>query len=97
MVVVLAGAATMLLKAAGPVLVGGRELPARLIRLVNCLAPALFAALIVTQAFGGDHAVRVDERAIGLAAGVTAVWLRAPIVVAVVAAAAVTAVARQLT
>ena len=53
-VVLIAGATSMLLKAAGPVLVGGRALPPRLVSLVECLAPALFAALIVTQVVGGN-------------------------------------------
>ena len=42
--VVLVGAATVALKAAGPVLLGGRELPARVRVLVGLLAPALLAS-----------------------------------------------------
>jgi hypothetical protein len=38
--VALIGAATVVLKAAGPVLLGGRELPARVRVLVGLLAPA---------------------------------------------------------
>ena len=93
-VVAIAGVASVLMRAAGPVLVGGRALPARVVALVEGLAPALLAALIVTQTFGGDREVRLDERSLGLAAGVLAVALRAPVVVVVVAAATTTAIAR---
>ena len=57
--VVLVGAATVALKAAGPVLLGGRELPARVRVLVGLLAPALLAALVVTQTLASDRHVVV--------------------------------------
>ncbi len=90
------GTATMALKAAGPVLLGGRELPPRVRGVVDLLAPALLAALVVTQAVGGDRRLVLDERLFGLAAAAVAVRLRAPILVVVVIAAAVTALARAL-
>lgn len=95
-VVLIAGATSMLLKAAGPVVVGGRALPPRLVSLVECLAPALFAALIVTQVFGGNRELHLDERALGLAAGLIAVYLKAPVVLVVTSAALVTALVRLL-
>lgn len=94
-VVAIAGAATFALKAAGPVLLGGRELPAPVLGVVSLLAPALLAALVATQLLGGDRELVVDERLVGLAAAVVALVLRAPIlVVVVVGAAAATALAR---
>jgi len=55
------------------------------------LAPALLAALVVTQALGGDNGgFAVDARLAGLAAGAAALVLRAPLL-AVIAVAAVTA------
>jgi branched-subunit amino acid transport protein len=90
------GAATVVLKAAGPVLLGGRELPARVRRLVGLLAPALLGALVVTQTLASDRHVVVDARLAGVAAAALSLWLRAPILVAVVLAAAVTAVIRVL-
>ena len=41
LVVLVVGAATVLLKAAGPVFLGGRALPARAVALVEVLAPAM--------------------------------------------------------
>lgn len=94
MVVVLVGAATVLLKAAGPVALGGRELPRALSAVLFLLAPALLAALVVTQAVGGDRELVLDERLLGLGAAAVAVALRAPLLVVVVVAATVTALAR---
>jgi branched-subunit amino acid transport protein len=95
-VVAAAGAATVALKAAGPVVLGGRELPPRVRGVVDLLAPALLAALVVTQAVGGDRRLVLDERLLGLAAAALAVRLRAPILAVVVVAAGVTALARAL-
>jgi branched-subunit amino acid transport protein len=47
------GAATVVLKATGPVLLGRRELPSWLAGPVFLLAPAVLAAFVVTQAVGG--------------------------------------------
>jgi branched-subunit amino acid transport protein len=93
-VVVAVGAGTILLKAAGPVLLGGRRLPPRLMGLVELLAPALLAALVVTQAVGGDRKLVFDARLVGLAAAVVAIRLRAPLLLVVVIAAAAAAGAR---
>jgi len=90
------GIATVAIKASGPLLVGGGGLPAGLARLTDLLAPALLAALVATQAFTSDERLVVDERAAGLGAAAVAVALRAPILVTVVVAAAVTAVLRAL-
>jgi branched-subunit amino acid transport protein len=96
-VVLAVGVATILFKAAGPVLVGGRELPPRLAGVVALLAPSLLAALVVTQVAGNEERELVaDERLFGLAAAVVALLLRAPLLVVVFAAAAVTALARAL-
>jgi len=94
--VVIIGAATVALKAAGPVLLGGRELPARVRALVGLLAPALLAALVVTQTLASDRHVVVDARLAGVAAAAATLRLRVPILVAVAVAAAVTAAIRAL-
>lgn len=93
-VVAVVGAATVAIKALGPVLLGGRELPPRLLGVVELLAPAVLAALVVVQVFGTDRRLVLDERVVGLIAGAVAVALRAPILVVVVAAAAATALVR---
>jgi branched-subunit amino acid transport protein len=94
--VLLVGAATVTLKAAGPVLLGGRELPARVRVLVGLLAPALLAALVVTNTVASGRHVVVDARLAGVAAAAVSLRLRAPILVAVAVAAAVTAAIRAL-
>ncbi len=96
LVVGVVGAATVALKAVGPVLVGGKELPPALLRVVELLAPALLAALVVVQIFGGDRELVVDARVAGLLAAGAALVLRAPILVVVAAAAVATALARGL-
>ena len=95
-VVVLVGAATIAIKAVGPVLLGGRPLPARIDSLVGALAPAVLAALIAISTFGDGRSLTVDARALGVAAGALAVWRRAPAIVTIVLAAAVTAAARAI-
>lgn len=95
--VVVVSVATILLKATGPVLLAGRELPRATRGIVEMLAPALLAALVVTQAIGGDRRYVFDARLIGLAVAVAGIRLRAPLLAVVVAAAAATAAARALT
>jgi branched-subunit amino acid transport protein len=56
------------MKAAGPVALGTRDLPAGVMRVIGLFAPALLAALIVVETFGdGSKALTVDARAAGLA------------------------------
>ncbi|MGH2591273.1 MAG: AzlD domain-containing protein [Actinomycetota bacterium] len=94
LVVALVGAGTIAVKAAGPMLLGGRSLPERLTGVVELLAPAVLAALVAVQTFGDGQALVLDERLIGVAAAAIALWRRAPILVVVVVAAAATAIAR---
>ena len=95
-VVALVGAGTVAIKAAGPVLLGGRALPERLHALIVLLAPALLAALVAINTLSGDRRLVVDARLLGVAAGAVAVWRRAPVLLVVVVAAAVTALARAI-
>jgi Branched-chain amino acid transport protein (AzlD) len=62
--------------------------------VVRLLAPAVLAALVVVQVVGGDQAIAIDERLVGLAAALIALLFRAPLLVIVVAAAAATALTR---
>ena len=93
--VLVVGLATVALKAAGPVLAGGRELPQGSARVVNLLAPALLAALVATQAFASEEALALYERGAGLVAAAGAILLKAPLLV-VVLVAAVTAAGLRL-
>jgi branched-subunit amino acid transport protein len=90
------GAGTIACKAVGPVILGGRSLPPKLAGVVDMLAPAVLAALVVSQAVGADRKLVFDERLLGIAAAIVAIRLRAPLLVIVVAASGVTAVARLL-
>ena len=95
-VVAVVGAATIAIKAVGPVVLGGRQLPPRLNGVVVLLAPALLAALVVTQAVAGDRRYVFDARLVGLAAAAVASRLRAPLLVTLVVAAAATALVRAV-
>lgn len=89
-VVLAVGVATVCLKGAGPVLLGGRELPPRLLGVVELMAPTLLAALIVVNAFADGNELVIDARAAGLGAAGLAIAARVPLL-GVVALAAVTA------
>jgi branched-subunit amino acid transport protein len=93
-VIAVVGVVTILFKASGPVLLGSRQLPPRVSALVEVLAPAMLAALVVTQTVGGDREIVLDERLAGVAAAAVAIRLRAPLIVVMVVAAAVAALIR---
>ena len=97
LVVVVVGLVSFLLKAAGPVFVGGRELPARAASVVALIGPVMLTALVVTQTVGGDESVVLDARLPGVAAAAVAVRKGAPVAVGMAIAAVVTASLRALT
>ena len=90
--------ATILIRAAGPVLLGGRELAAPVRAVVALLAPALLAALVVTQTFGDpDGGITVDERVPAVAAaGLLLAWRPKALLPAIALAGAVAALLRAL-
>jgi branched-subunit amino acid transport protein len=88
---------TLALKAAGPVLLGGRPLPDRLSGVVTLVGPALLAALVAIGTFAQGQRLVVDARVLGVAAAAVAIRLRAPVLLVVIIAAAVTASTRALT
>ncbi len=94
--VVVVGAATVLLKAAGPVLAAGRQLPQGSARVVELLAPALLAALVATGAFASGESLVLDERGAGLAAAGIAVAVKAPLLMVIVIAAVTAALLRAI-
>ncbi|HYH59718.1 MAG TPA: AzlD domain-containing protein [Thermoleophilaceae bacterium] len=91
------GVVTIAIKAVPAVVLGGREVPAAATQVFETLAPALLAALVVTQTFGGDEEIVLDARAAGVGAAAVAVVLRAPIVVAALVAAVTAAIVRAVT
>jgi uncharacterized membrane protein len=88
--------ATAAMKVAGPLSLGGRTLPARALSVVELLASALLAALVVVETFGKDRSLTLDARALGVAFAAVALTRRAPMAVVVLGAATVAAVARLL-
>jgi uncharacterized membrane protein len=91
------GIGTVLIKGAGPVLLGGRPLPERVTSVVALLAPALLGALVAVQTFGAGTTLTIDARVLGVAAAGVAIWRRLPLLAVVVIAAAVTALVRLVT
>jgi branched-subunit amino acid transport protein len=92
--VVLIGAATIVLRGIAPAVLAGRRLGPRPMAMIELLPPALLAALVATQAFSTKSVLVLDERALGLGAAIIALLLRAPLLVVIAAAAITTAVAR---
>lgn len=87
---------TFLMKAVGPFVAAGRELPAWFERLMGLLPASLLAALVAVQTMGSGTSLALDARAIGVAAAAVAVLLRAPFGAVVLIGAAVTATVRWL-
>ena len=85
---------TAAIKAAGPLAVGGRELPPALMRVIALLAPVLLAALLVVETFVSHGAVGVDARAVGLAAAAVTLSATGSLTGAVASSAVVTALVR---
>jgi branched-subunit amino acid transport protein len=92
--VAVVGVGTAAIKALGPVALGGRPLPERFTAVIGLLAPALLSALVAVQALGAERSIVLDERLLGLAAAGIAIWRKAPLLVVVIVAAAVTALVR---
>jgi branched-subunit amino acid transport protein len=91
-------AATAVIRASGPVLIGGRELPPIVIGVIALLAPALLAALVAVGTFtGASGDLELDARAAGLAAAAgVLVWSRNALLAVVAAAALAAALVRAL-
>jgi branched-subunit amino acid transport protein len=95
-VVLAVGVGTVGLKAVGPVGVAGRRLPSRVTDLLGLVAPAILAALVVTETFAAGRSLVFDARIAGLVAGAAAVALRLPLWAVVVAGAVATATVRAI-
>ena len=90
--------ATAAIKAAGPVLLGGRQLPPMALRLISLLAAPLLAALVVVETFTDSAGELVlDERAAGMGVAGAVLWARRDAMLpAVIAGAATAAVLRAM-
>ena len=88
--------ATAAFKLLGPLLLGGRTLPVSALAIIELLAAALLAALLVVETFGNGRSLTLDARVLGVAFAALALARRVPVTVAVLGAAVVTALARAL-
>ena len=86
--------ASTAIRAVGPILLGDRELPSRANAIIALLVPAVLTALVVTETFGEDGGLVLDEKATGVAVAAVALTLRAPVLLAVALAVVATALAR---
>jgi len=89
-----AAVVSFVIKAAGPALVGDRDLPPWSMGIIGMLAPALLAGLVVVDVFGPGWSSLDATVIAGLAATAAATLLRAPMLVAVLAGIAATALLR---
>ena len=94
--ILLLAAASYLLKAVGPLLVGARELPPRVGELLDIAAVPLLAALVLVQTVGTAGSFTIDARVAAVGVAAILVWRRAPFPVVVIAAAATAAALRAL-
>ena len=88
---------TALVKAAGPVVFGGRTPHPAFLRVVAMMAPALLAALVVTSTLTDRGHIGVGADTVGVLAGGVLLWRGHSVVLAVVVAVAVTAGLRTVT
>jgi branched-subunit amino acid transport protein len=89
-------AVTAAIKAAGPVALGGRELPRWFDSIIQLMAPALLSALVAVAIFSEDERLSVGADTAGVGVAAVALWRGASVVVGVVVAATVTAALRAL-
>jgi branched-subunit amino acid transport protein len=89
-------AVTAVIKATGPMALGGRELPGWFAGVIRLMAPALLAALVCASALADGRHLAVGADTAGVAAAGVLLWRGGSIVLAVVLAAAVTAALRAL-
>jgi hypothetical protein len=92
--IALVAVASAALKAAGPLLLGDRQLGPRATRVIALLAPALLTALVVVDTVGAERRLVLDARLAGLAAAGIALLLRAPLLLTIAVAVATTALVR---
>jgi len=88
---------TELIKAAGPVALGGRELPQWAAGVIGLMAAALLAALVVTEALSEGDRIRVGADTAGVAAAGLVAWRGGSVLLIVGVAVVVTAGLRALT
>ena len=95
-VIGLCAAITAVIKGAGPIALGGRDLPGWFSGVITLMAPALLAALVAVAAFSDHEEWAVGADTAGVLAGGIVLWRGAGVVAGGVVAATVTALLRAL-
>lgn len=88
--------ANFAIKAAGPVLLGGRELPRQVLNVIALLAAAILAALVFVGTFSDDGHLSVDAQTAGVAVSGAAFLLRVPMLGAIALGALTAALLRAV-
>lgn len=96
LVVALCAVVTAIIKGAGPVALGGRELPVWFSGVIKLMAPALLAALVCVSALADGEEWAIGADTAGVAVAGVLLWRGANVVVGVVVAATITAALRTL-
>jgi branched-subunit amino acid transport protein len=87
---------TAAIKAAGPVALGGRALPAGFTGVIVLLAPALLAALVAAAALADGQELAIGADTAGVTAGGLVAWRTGSLVACVIVAAGLTAAMRAI-
>ena len=96
-VVIALTVSSLLVRAAGPAMMGTRDLPPRFTGVIDLLGPAVLTALIAVETLSNDGEIEPSASLVGLAAAAgVLLWRRSAMLPAIVTAAAVTAVVRAL-
>ena len=88
--IVLVAVASAAIKAAGPLLLGDRQLGPRATVVIASLGPALLTALVLVDTITAGRRLVVDARLAGVAAAGIALLLRAPMLLVLAVAIATT-------
>jgi len=94
--IVLVAVVTAAIKAAGPIALGGRELPPWFSSVVAVMPGAVLAALVVTTALANGDELSVGPDTAGVAAAGIVAWRGGSVITCVLVAAAVTAGLRAI-
>jgi branched-subunit amino acid transport protein len=94
--IVVLAVANFVIKAAGPVFLGGRELPRPVLDVIALLAPAILAALVLVGTFSEDGRLKLDAQAVGVAVAGVAFLYRVPMLAAIAAGAGTAALLRAV-
>jgi branched-subunit amino acid transport protein len=92
--VALTAVASFAIKATGPAILGKRPLPSRARGVIALLAPALLAGLVISDILGPSWSSADGPLALGVLAAAASRTFRLPAPACIIAAVAVTALAR---